>query len=253
MNAALTPSFFVVPASCLSCPVSSSPFLPISVIRHDTITSLYLHTHRYIDTRRRRRFLWDQERELWEIFQDLDKNGDGRLDAAEMRAALARGSIDITPDTAQDLVRFLASGSKNPQPPGGEDMYITFQEFRDFLFMLPRRATPFEIYKCEWRPPGRVPRSTNETRSHQSTRYGNGSRTDGARRGWTKMETSASRSRAQRGRRRRARPFSARGTHKTKRRMSLRIRSTATRPTRTGMRRGGFCLRAVSPERVRCV
>jgi solute carrier family 25 phosphate transporter 23/24/25/41 len=90
---------------------------------------------------------------LWDIFQDLDKNGDGRLDAGEMRAALARSSIDITPDTAQDLVRFLASGSRNPQPPGGDDMYITFQEFRDFLFMLPRRATPFEIYKCEsaWR------------------------------------------------------------------------------------------------------
>ena len=27
-------------------------------------------------------------------------------------------------------------------------MYITFQEFRDFLIMLPRKATPFEIYKC---------------------------------------------------------------------------------------------------------
>ena len=54
-----------------------------------------------------RRFLWDQERELWEIFQDLDRNGDGRLDATEMRAALARSGIDITPATVKDLVRFL--------------------------------------------------------------------------------------------------------------------------------------------------
>ncbi|EIW66204.1 hypothetical protein TREMEDRAFT_21181, partial [Tremella mesenterica DSM 1558] len=85
-----------------------------------------------------RRFLWDQEKELWDIFQELDKNGDGRLDAHEMRAALSRSGIDITQTTVDDLVRFLASGS---------DMYITFAEFRDFLIMLPRKATPFEIYK----------------------------------------------------------------------------------------------------------
>ncbi|GFZ43000.1 Uncharacterized mitochondrial carrier [Saitozyma sp. JCM 24511] len=115
-----------------------------------------------------RRFLWDQERELWDIFQELDKNGDGRLDASEMRAALARSGIDITPATVNDLVRFLASNGSGQSPgkgeggrggragarvagPGGphsaEDMYITFSEFRDFLIMLPRKATPFEIYK----------------------------------------------------------------------------------------------------------
>lgn len=123
-----------------------------------------------------RRFLWDQESQLWDIFQDLDKNGDGRLDATEMRAALSRSGIDITPATVTDLVRFLASGSKattagkqtaeihgggeglekradaataGSSGPGVDDMYITFQEFRDFLIMLPRKATPFEIYKCE--------------------------------------------------------------------------------------------------------
>ncbi|RSH94259.1 hypothetical protein EHS25_004062 [Saitozyma podzolica] len=115
-----------------------------------------------------RRFLWDQERELWDIFQELDKNGDGRLDASEMRAALSRSGIDITPATVNDLVRFLASnGSGQPAgkgeggrggraggrvvgaggPHSAEDMYITFSEFRDFLIMLPRKATPFEIYK----------------------------------------------------------------------------------------------------------
>ncbi len=83
------------------------------------------------------------------MFQDLDKNGDGRLDSTEIRAALARGGIDVTPSTADDLVRFLASGAAaGPRGPGG-DTYITFQEFRDFLFMLPRKATPFEIYKCK--------------------------------------------------------------------------------------------------------
>lgn len=101
-----------------------------------------------------RRFLWDKERELWDTFQDLDKNGDGRLDAVEMRAALSRSGIDITPATVEDLVRHLAHGSDPDTLPrkkatlSQEDMYITFGEFRDFLIMLPRRATPFEIYKC---------------------------------------------------------------------------------------------------------
>lgn len=101
-----------------------------------------------------RRFLWDQERELWDIFQEIDKNGDGRLDSNEMRSALSRSGIDITPTTVEDLVRFLASGSSTSGPSTStsqsENMYITFSEFRDFLIMLPRKATPFEIYKCKW-------------------------------------------------------------------------------------------------------
>lgn len=82
-----------------------------------------------------------------------------------MRAALSRSGIDITPNTVKDLVRFLASGASTspmgapsdlPAVSGGQQnvvddvMYITFQEFRDFLIMLPRKATPYEIYKCEY-------------------------------------------------------------------------------------------------------
>lgn len=97
-----------------------------------------------------RRFLWDQERELWDIFQEIDKNGDGRLDATDLRAALARSGVDITPETVSDLVRFLSSGAKaGNEVSAPEDMSISFGDFRDFLIMLPRRATPFEIYKCK--------------------------------------------------------------------------------------------------------
>ncbi|AFR97689.2 solute carrier family 25 (mitochondrial phosphate transporter), member 23/24/25/41 [Cryptococcus neoformans] len=101
-----------------------------------------------------RRFLWDKERELWDIFQELDHNADGRLDAQEMRAALARSGVDVTPATVSDLVHFLASHSskeglpKVPSQGGSEEgLYLTFADFRDFLIMLPRKATPFEIYK----------------------------------------------------------------------------------------------------------
>nr|ODO00504.1 solute carrier family 25 (mitochondrial phosphate transporter), member 23/24/25/41 [Cryptococcus depauperatus CBS 7855] len=99
-----------------------------------------------------RRFLWDKERELWDIFQDLDKNGDGRLDAVEMRAALARSGVNLTPATVSDLVQFLASHSDQGTIPkldgeNEEGLFLTFEDFRDFLIMLPRKATPFEIYK----------------------------------------------------------------------------------------------------------
>lgn len=103
-----------------------------------------------------RRFLWDKERELWDIFQELDHNADGRLDAQEMRAALSRSGVDVTPATVSDLVHFLASPSnkeglpKGPSQGGSEEgLYLTFADFRDFLIMLPRKATPFEIYKCK--------------------------------------------------------------------------------------------------------
>jgi solute carrier family 25 phosphate transporter 23/24/25/41 len=89
---------------------------------------------------------------LWDTFQDLDKNGDGRLDSTDMRAALSRSGIDLSSSTVQDIVRSLASGSQFGQPGkdgSGDEVYITFGEFRDFLIMLPRKATPFEIYKCE--------------------------------------------------------------------------------------------------------
>ncbi|ODN76545.1 hypothetical protein L202_05207 [Cryptococcus amylolentus CBS 6039] len=101
-----------------------------------------------------RRFLWDKERELWDIFQDLDKNGDGRLDSSEIREALSRSGIDVTPATVSELVHYLASHASEHGAPkignkekGRTEVYLTFGDFRDFLIMLPRKATPFEIYK----------------------------------------------------------------------------------------------------------
>ncbi|KAL1410312.1 hypothetical protein Q8F55_004318 [Vanrija albida] len=92
-----------------------------------------------------RRFLWDQERELWEMFQELDRNADGVLDATELKAALQRSGIRLSDSNVQDIVRFLSMGDR--WRPGGDTKHITFPEFRDFLMMLPRRATPTEIWK----------------------------------------------------------------------------------------------------------
>lgn len=86
-----------------------------------------------------RRYLWDQERQLWDMFQELDRNGDGVLDVDEIGIALNRAGADLSPTIVRDLVHFLAGSNKGSA--------VNFQEFRDFLLMLPRRATPLEIYK----------------------------------------------------------------------------------------------------------
>lgn len=57
----------------------------------------------------------------------------------------------MTDSGLQDFVSFLASGS--PANPGTQQQrkdatYITFAEFRDFLILLPRKASVQEIYKC---------------------------------------------------------------------------------------------------------
>ncbi|BEI93587.1 uncharacterized protein CcaverHIS019_0600460 [Cutaneotrichosporon cavernicola] len=86
-----------------------------------------------------RKFLWDQERDLWDEFQRLDQNKDGVLDAQEMRTALEHQGVHLSKTAASDLVRLL-SGTPDRE-------HVSFAEFRDFLLLLPRRATPFEIYK----------------------------------------------------------------------------------------------------------
>jgi solute carrier family 25 phosphate transporter 23/24/25/41 len=44
-----------------------------------------------------RRFLWDQEEQLWDIFCDLDRDGDGRLDHKELKGALSRSGQSQSP------------------------------------------------------------------------------------------------------------------------------------------------------------
>jgi solute carrier family 25 phosphate transporter 23/24/25/41 len=71
----------------------------------------------------------------------------------------------MTDSTLYDFVHFLSSSSpasrpecqpkENPQlerekkKTQRERTFITFAEFRDFLLLLPRRASVAEIYKCK--------------------------------------------------------------------------------------------------------
>ncbi|KAK0522096.1 hypothetical protein OC834_006407, partial [Tilletia horrida] len=111
---------------------------------------------------RQRRIEWEgflkyaeeKERELYNIFQDLDKNGDGILDIGEIRAALERAGIDLGSVPLEDFTASMASSRYYPSAPAPTvaglaegSMYVTFPEFRDYLLLLPRKATMPEIFR----------------------------------------------------------------------------------------------------------
>ncbi|OCH92951.1 mitochondrial carrier [Obba rivulosa] len=81
-----------------------------------------------------------KEAELWHIFHDeLDLDGNGRLDAEELAVALRRAGIKLSPSTLADFMTYLTSSPHSHA--------ISFSEFRDFLLLLPRKASPAEIFR----------------------------------------------------------------------------------------------------------
>lgn len=95
--------------------------------------------------------------ELWHIFHDeLDLDENGHLDAEELGSALKKAGngsvlyfvysilttpigIKLSPSTLAEFMTFLASSPHSHA--------INFQEFRDFLLLLPRKASPAEIFR----------------------------------------------------------------------------------------------------------
>lgn len=81
-----------------------------------------------------------KEAELWHIFHDdLDLDGNGHLDIQEFRSALAKSGINVDSATLADIVHALTANSGSSQ--------VTFGDFRDFLLLLPRKASTKEIYR----------------------------------------------------------------------------------------------------------
>ncbi|TFK75844.1 mitochondrial carrier [Pluteus cervinus] len=81
-----------------------------------------------------------KETELWTIFHDeLDLDGNGQLDALELALALEKAGISLPPTT---LSEFMTTLTSSPQ-----SSTVSFSDFRDFLLLLPRKASPAEIYR----------------------------------------------------------------------------------------------------------
>ena len=94
------------------------------------------------------RYAERKERELYDIFNELDRNGDMKLDKTEIRNALDKAGVDASPMSLEDFVASLTSSrtaapyaSRNPR----EKPYVTFPEFRDYLLLLPRKPSVSEV------------------------------------------------------------------------------------------------------------
>lgn len=81
-----------------------------------------------------------KEVELWHIFHDeLDLDGDGHLNPAELKSALKSSGIELDSEGLSGFVSALSANSDHG--------HVTFGSFRDFLILLPRKASPTEIFK----------------------------------------------------------------------------------------------------------
>ena len=81
-----------------------------------------------------------KEAELWAVFHDeLDLDKNGHLDARELSIALRNAGIALSPSTLADFITVLTSSPQSHS--------VSFQEFRDFLLLLPRQPSTREIYR----------------------------------------------------------------------------------------------------------
>ncbi|CAO3570384.1 unnamed protein product [Mortierella alpina] len=82
-------------------------------------------------------FLEEKEERLWNLFREIDHNNDNEIQADELQASLAKAGINMSD---AELKQFISAMDKDG------DGAIDFEEWRDFLVLLPREPTLKEIY-----------------------------------------------------------------------------------------------------------
>ncbi|KAG0257622.1 hypothetical protein DFQ27_005036 [Actinomortierella ambigua] len=83
-------------------------------------------------------FVEEKEERLWNLFQEIDHNNDHEIQPEELQASLAKAGIHLSEG---DLEQFVKAIDKD-----GNGV-IDYDEWRDFLVLLPRETTLKEIYK----------------------------------------------------------------------------------------------------------
>ncbi|TRM67766.1 mitochondrial carrier domain-containing protein [Schizophyllum amplum] len=101
---------------------------------------LYRRCGGHIGWRAFKEYAESKEEELWAVFHEqLDLDGNGHLDAAELNYALRKAGIKLDPLVFTDLMTTLTSSSHSSM--------ISFADFRDFLLLLPVKVSTAEIYR----------------------------------------------------------------------------------------------------------
>ncbi|KAJ3146786.1 hypothetical protein HDU89_006041 [Geranomyces variabilis] len=81
-------------------------------------------------------FVHQKEAELEKVFRQIDSSGDNTIQPQELRQYVSAAGIPVTDDDIQTLLNRFESSEAG----------ITYDEWRDFLLLLPRTATPQNIF-----------------------------------------------------------------------------------------------------------
>ncbi|KAK7905908.1 hypothetical protein LTR67_000632 [Exophiala xenobiotica] len=95
---------------------------------HDVLTVVDTSGDGRIQYNEFRVFVEHAERELWQLFESIDKDNNGALDKGELRAAFSRAGVTIS---SAKFDQFFDEVDVN------HDGEISFAEWRDFLLFLP--------------------------------------------------------------------------------------------------------------------
>ncbi|GAA5814602.1 hypothetical protein MFLAVUS_008101 [Mucor flavus] len=79
-----------------------------------------------------------KEEELWNVFSAINQKGDHRLRPDELEVALKESGIHVTRSDIKALVELIDTAGKG---------YIDFENWRNFLLLLPHETTLTEIYR----------------------------------------------------------------------------------------------------------
>ncbi|KAL0089702.1 mitochondrial carrier domain-containing protein [Phycomyces blakesleeanus] len=91
-----------------------------------------------IDYEEFRAYVLEKERELWALFSEINKSNDHRLRAGDLKSALKAAGVCVTEDDIEQFIQAIDTEGNG---------YIDFQDWRDFLLLLPQDTTIIEIYK----------------------------------------------------------------------------------------------------------
>jgi solute carrier family 25 phosphate transporter 23/24/25/41 len=80
----------------------------------------------------------EKEEELWNVFSAINQKGDYRLKPDELEFALEESGIHVTKSDIEALVQFMDTAGNG---------YIDFENWRNFLLLLPHETTLTEIYR----------------------------------------------------------------------------------------------------------
>ncbi|KAG2218447.1 hypothetical protein INT45_003634 [Circinella minor] len=79
----------------------------------------------------------DKEKELWQLFQKIDRSGDGRLLPSDLKQALQSTGIEISEEEFMDFMELMDLDGNG---------VIDFNEFKNFLLLLPQ-TNMSEVYR----------------------------------------------------------------------------------------------------------